>query len=244
MASTRVPPVPKPKKGTSPWVWVAAGCGGILVLGGIVMAVVTMFVVGKVKEAADDPVAVTAQMIAAANPDIELVSADKDSKLVTFRDVRSGEELTFSYEDIEEGRFTLTTEEGAARIDFDGEGESGKMTVTTDEGTATFGAGDVANLPDWLPVYGGDSSEGVYSSDTPDARAGGFGFETSDGLEDVLSFYTTRLESAGLQIRSRTTTPDGALLVASSSDESKTATVTISTEDGGVSGMVNFVEKK
>jgi hypothetical protein len=208
------------------------------------MAVATMFVVGKVKEAAEDPVAATAQMIAAANPDIELVSADKDSKTVTFRDVRTGEVLTFSYEDIEEGRFAFTTEEGTARVDFDGEGDSGKMTVTTDEGTATFGAGDVANLPDWLPVYGGGSPAGMYSSDTPDASAGGFGFETRDSLEDVLAFYTRSLESSGLEIRSRTTTPGGALLVAASSNESRSATVTLTSQDGTVSGMVNFMEKK
>jgi hypothetical protein len=118
------------------------------------------------------------------------------------------------------------------------------MTVTTDEGTATFGAGDVANLPEWLPVYGGGGPAGMYSSETAEVSAGGFGFETTDGVEDVLSFYTARLESSGLEIRSRTTTPEGALLVAASSDESRSATVTLTSQDGAISGMVNFMEKK
>ena len=51
------------------------GCLGLLVIGGIVATVATVFIMGRVKEVAsemeDDPVATTAKLLAAANPDIE-----------------------------------------------------------------------------------------------------------------------------------------------------------------------------
>ncbi|HXV62241.1 MAG TPA: hypothetical protein VEK15_16190, partial [Vicinamibacteria bacterium] len=187
MASGGPPPVPK-KQGLSPWAWLGIGCAGILVVGGVVAVLVGMFVFGKVREVArdmeEDPVATMSRMIAAAHPEVELVEADKDARTVTFRNTTSGEVFTFSYEDIEEGRFSFTSDGETAQFDFDAdESESGRMTVTTDEGTATFGAGsDVSDIPDWVPIYPGSTPNGTYSSETPQMRAGGFGFETSDGV--------------------------------------------------------------
>ena len=249
MASGGPPPVPK-KQGLSPWAWLGIGCAGILVVGGVVAVLVGMFVFGKVREVArdmeEDPVATMSRMIAAAHPEVELVEADKDARTVTFRNTTSDEVFTFSYKDIEEGRFSFSSDGETARFDFDtDEGEGGRVTVTTDEGTATFGAGaDVSGVPDWVPVYPGSAPQGTYSSETPQIRAGSFGFETSDGLDSLLDFYTSRLEAAGLEIRSRTKTPEGAAIVAAAPDESRTATVTLSKQDSGLGAVVNFMEKK
>lgn len=241
---------PVQKQGMSPWAWVAIGCGGLLVLGGLVFAVVGYFLYGKAREVAremeEDPIAATSRIIAAANPEIELVEADKDSRRVTFRNTKTGEQFTFDYEDVEEGRLSFTSDGETASIEFDTQGgDAGRMTITTDEGTTTYRAGaELEQHPAWLPVYPGSEAKGTYASETPEMVAGGFTFETSDGLEDVLSFYAAELESAGLQIRSRTTTPEGAMLIAASSDESRTATVTASSKDGGVEALVNFMEKQ
>jgi hypothetical protein len=105
MANAPVAPQQPQKKGLSPLAWVGIGCLGLLVIGGIVATVVTVLVVGKVKQVAtemeEDPVATTAKLLAAANPDVELVATDKENRTVTFRDVKTGEELTFGYDDIE-----------------------------------------------------------------------------------------------------------------------------------------------
>ena len=71
--STNIPPVPQPKKkGLSPLAWIGIGCLGLLVIGGIVATVITVFVARKVSEVAsemeEDPVATTAKLLAAANP--------------------------------------------------------------------------------------------------------------------------------------------------------------------------------
>ena len=84
----------------------------------------------------------------------------------------------------------------------------------------------------------------VVVSETPEIRTGAFTFVTDDSLEDVLSFYGSKLESAGFTIANRTTTPEGGLLVAKASDSSRTASVTASTKDGNVEVMVNFSEKR
>ena len=69
-------------------------------------------------------------------------------------------------------------------------------------------------------------------------------FEVDDNVDEVLSFYVSALEAAGLEIASRRTTPDGALVVvASTSDESRSATVTASGKDGGAEVVVQFTEK-
>ena len=112
MTNGRVPPVPQ-KKGTSPWVWIGIGCAGIVVLGFVAFGILGYFLYGKAKDVAremeEDPIAVTSRFIAAANPDVELVSADKDSRVVVFRNTETGEEFTFDYDDIEEGRIAFTS---------------------------------------------------------------------------------------------------------------------------------------
>ena len=246
MTNGPVPPAPT-NKGVSPWVWVGIGCAGLLVLGAVAAGIGGYFLVGKAKEVArdieDDPIAATARMIAMTNPEIELVAADKENGTVTFRNTETGEEFTFDYEDIEEGRFSFTSGDETASIDLDTEGD--RMTITTDEGTATFGAdADLSNRPDWIPIYPGADAKGTFNSETSEMRTGGFTFVTDDSPEGVLSFYGSELESAGLTIASRTTTPEGGLLIANASDSSRTATVTASTKDGEVEVMVNFSEKR
>lgn len=250
MTNGSVPPIPQQgKKGLSPWAWLAIGCVGILMLSAVGFGVAGYFIYGKAKEVAreieDDPVAATSKLIAAANPEIELVDADKSNRTVTFRNTDTGKEYTFDYDDIEEGRFSFTSGDESTSIDFDTDGsERGGMTIKTGDGeTMTYGVG-ATDQPDWVPVYPGVDPQGTFSSDTPEMRAGAFTFETDDGVDDVLSFYVAELEAGGFTIQNRTTTPDGALLVATTADESRSATITASAEEDGVQAMVNFTEKK
>ncbi len=47
-------PGPTPKKQTSPWLYVAIGCGGLVVLGGLVIAALTLFIFKKSDEVNQD----------------------------------------------------------------------------------------------------------------------------------------------------------------------------------------------
>ena len=187
-----------------------------------------------------------ARVIAAANPDIELLEASDDDGIVRFRNTETGEEFEFSYEDIEEGRFTFTADGETASIDFDGSQEegSGSVTITSDEGTTTFTASsERGDYPDWVPVYPGAATQGNYTTETPEARAGAYSFEVEEEVDVVLDFYANAFEAAGLEIKSRTTMPTGAMLAAETPDGARNATLSLSGEGGVVKGAVNFVEK-
>ena len=249
MTNGQVPPIPQQeKKGLGPWVWLGIGCAGILVLSGVAFSLAGYFIYGKAKDVAremeEDPVALTSRLIAAANPEIELVDADKSNRVITFRNTETGEEFTFDYDDIEEGKFSFTSGDESTSIDFNTDSDTGAMTITTEDGqTMTYGAG-ASEHPDWVPVYPGTEPQGTYASETPEMRAGAFSFETTDGLDQVLDYHVSELEAAGFVIQNRTTTPTGAMILATSSDEIRSVTVTASVNDDNISAMVNFTEKK
>jgi len=250
MANGPVVPQQTPKKGLSPLAWVGIGCLGLLVIGGIVATVATVFVVGKVKEVASemeaDPVATTAKLLAAANPDIELVATDKENRTVTFRDVKTGEELTFGYDDIENGKVTFSSGSETAELEVTaGDDGSGGLTVKTPEGTATFSAGgDASDIPGWVPVYPGVTPANSFSAEGTGQFTGTFTFTSDSNVQSILDFYDDKGKQAGLETKSRTTTTEGAIWVAASSDESRTLTVMASKQRGGMEVVVSFNEKR
>lgn len=250
MTNGPVVPQQPQKKGLSPLAWVGIGCLGLLVIGGIVATVITVFVVGKVKEVAsemeEDPVATMAKVLAAANPDVELVGTDKENQTVTFRDVKTGQELTFGYDDIEKGRVTFSSGSETAELEVaPGDDGSGGLTVKTSEGTATFSAGgDASNIPDWVPVYPGVTPTSNFSAEGTGQYTGTFSFTSDADIESILDFYDDQVKQAGLETRSRTTTPEGAIWVAASSDESRGLTVMASKQSSGMEVVVSFTEKR
>jgi hypothetical protein len=240
---------PPQKKGLSPIAWIGIGCLGILVVGGIIATVITVFVARKVSQVAeemqDDPVAATAKILAAANPDIELVSADKEARKVTFRDQKTGEELTFDYDDIEQGRVSFSSGGETAELQVEaGEEGAGALTVKTADGTATFRAGgDAADIPSWVPVYPGVTPTGNYSAEGNGQRTGTFTFTTDAEVDAILDFYDGKAAEAGVETKSRTTTGEGGIWVAASADESRGLNVMISKGTKGLEVLVSFNEK-
>ena len=234
------------RKGLSPVAWIAIGCAGILVLAGIATFVGGVFIFKKAKnvveELEDNPVLVTAKLIAATNPDVELVAADEETETVIFLNSKTGEEFTFNYRDIEEGKFSFTSDEGT--YDVNASVEEGRLTVTGGESTAVLGSGvSLENFPDWLPMYPGASAEGTFFTETPDGEMGAYVVRTDDGLETVLDYYVAELEAAGLEIAQRTTMPAGAVVIASSPDDTRTVSMTGAADEGEFKMMVNFTEK-
>jgi hypothetical protein len=237
------------KKGTNPWVWVAVGCAAVVLLSAVVLFVAGIFVFNKAREVAgeldENPIAAASKMIAAANPDIELVETDEENRTVTFRNTKTDEVYTIDFEDIEEGKLSFFSDEGTFSLDIEsGEDDEGRLTVTTDEGTTTFGAGiDAGDLPSYVPLYPGTTPEGTYSAETTEGRSGAFTIKTEDDLEEVMDFYVSELEKRGLEIFNKTTAQEGAFLMARSSDEALTVNVAFSVESGGTQVVVNFNEK-
>src|ERR1700680_2327921 len=118
-----VPPPPLPPKKSNVLKWVLIGIGACFMLFVIAVVGLGLFVAQKAKQAGFDselikksPALAGAKMMVAANPDVEMVSADEGKQEITVRERKTGNVYTMSFEDAKNGKFTMK--------------ENGKTTLT------------------------------------------------------------------------------------------------------------------
>lgn len=243
------PTPPPPAKKTSILVWIAAGCGVLVLVVLVVMIAGGIFLGRKAKEfaagAEKNPALVVAKMIAAANPDIEVVAEDAEAGTLTLRNKKTGEVITMNAEDIKDGKISFKSSKGE-EVTISGsakEGEQG-LKIESDEGTVEFGTGASAKLPDWLPGYPGAESRGTYSGEAKGKAAGAVQFETPDSVAEVLGFYEKELKEAGFATEVTRVDRDGSLVggTLTAKDEAGGRTVTIACTriEGATQGLVNY----
>ena len=238
------------KKGLPVWAWVGIGCGALIVLVMIVMTVAGFLVANKVKDVAadfeDNPAMATARLIVKLNPELEEVSTDEEEGTITVRNTKTGEIVTVNFDDIENGKFSFTTDDGEVTIDASGVAESGSVSITTDEGSVVYSAGVVSDeIPGWVPVYPGGEPANRHSMRTADSVSGGFQVETSDPVAKVLDFYRSALEGEGYAISVNTFSQDdteGGMVNGSNEDSGRTVMAILSSEDGATTVNVNYSE--
>ena len=68
---------------------------------------------GDLKE---NPVRAVAQLAIDGNPDLEIVDSDDEAGTFTVRNLQTGEVATLNFQDIADGKFTVTTEEGEVTV--------------------------------------------------------------------------------------------------------------------------------
>lgn len=201
------------KKGLSPLAWVGIGCGALLVIVLIGMAIAVAMGVswlgGKAKEFEDNPAMATAKLMVAANPEVELVEADDEAGTITVRNKETGEVVTVSLDEIEEGRISFESEDGETVTMGMEEGEDGEgtFTVRDSEGKATFrvGAGGEDQVPGWVPRYEDVAIQGTFHSVSGGKISGGFSFETTDSVEEVMDRFAEAFADEGLSETGRNT---------------------------------------
>jgi len=238
------------KKGLSPLAWIGIGCGALVVLGGIALAALVGFGVFKAKEFAAEleknPAKVAAETAVRFNPELELLESDDEAGTITFRNKKTGEVATLSFEDMAEGKFSLTTEEGTFSLDASAGGEGGGMTISGPEGEARFGAGaSLANVPDWVPIYpGAAETQGSYHAETPEGVSGIVACKSADAADKVVDYYREELEAAGFEItaQSTNTTPQGSFssLTAELAEEGRTLAVGVVGQEGETQITINY----
>jgi hypothetical protein len=235
-------PVPggAPKKKVSPVIWVLVGVVGLFLMLGIVVIAGGIFVAKKI---ADNPALAAATALAAANPDVEVVSNDPNLGTVTFRDKRTGKTVTLDFEQIKEGRMVFTEDGKEVSVEA---GESGLHIKSSDGQTVQIGAD--AKLPSWIPSYPGTRMQGTFSSsgDTEDAATATF--TSRDSPERVLQFYAEAFKKEGLKVNETSHQENGSMaggvVTAESEDRSRQASVTVSTDRGEVSALVTYSSKR
>ncbi|MBN2430270.1 MAG: hypothetical protein JXQ27_02290 [Acidobacteria bacterium] len=250
------------KKGMSTGAKIGIGCGILAVVGIIVVIVAVvaggMFVAQKAKEAGLDPELMeknpelaAAKMIVAANPDLELVSADEDTGTITIRNTKTDEELTVDYRDLKDGKIVFKTDQGELKIEQESAGEGGAtMTYSGEEGeagTVRYGTATSADqLPDWLPIYTGKMQIG-YITQSESTDNGMLTIETSDSLESISEFYKNELEAAGFNVSTSSIESGGQRIVTvqGSDDTGGRSVGMTATQENGISKIgITFHTKK
>ena len=226
------PPV---KRKTSPLVWILVVVLGLFVLGGIVTVAGGMFLFHKARQAGLDPdliqrnpgLAVT-KMIAAANPDVDVLKTDDGAGTITLRDKKTGKVMTMSFDEAKKGKITFT-EEG-----------DGNKTATLNFGTST------GKLPSWVPSYPGGKVQGTFSvtGTGSDGEGGTFAVTTQDSAAKVLAYYQDTLKAQGMTIALNTTAPDGGMVVAQDDAKKQSVTVVVGSGSEGTTVNVTFGTRK
>lgn len=235
------PPPAAKKKGLSPLAWVGIGCGVILLLGLLATALLVGWGVKKAGDVARDfeanPAMAAAKMAVQVNPEIELVEADDEAGTLTVRNKETGEVMTVGLDEIEEGRITFESDGETVSMGMEeGEDGEGAFTVRDREGNTTFrvGSGGEENVPDWVPRYEGAEPEGTMFHASGGEMNGGYSFETSDSVDDVLAYFREALEDAGMSQTGSTDTTGGGSRLANVTYEGDGRTVgVVATSDGG-----------
>lgn len=101
------------KKDISPIAFVGIGCGGLIMVGIILLVGGWIWGTKKAKELGLDfeknPERAVAEMVVNISPDLEKISSDEKAGTMTIR-TKDGKETTLSYKDISEGKFNLPGE--------------------------------------------------------------------------------------------------------------------------------------
>jgi hypothetical protein len=210
------PQAPAQKKGTSALVWILAGCGGLIVIIGLIFAGVTYWGYHKVKAYAEvakkNPALAAAKLMVAANPNVEIVSEDDNAGTITIRDKKTGEEITMNAEDIKNGRLKFSNKKGE-EVTFEGTGKPGKegFKIESNKGTMTFGGAEGEAPPAWVPTYPGGKTIATTREKTEEGFTGTFSFQTGDAVDAVTTRYEKELKDKGFEVNRVTMTGMGNL---------------------------------
>ena len=215
--ATPLPAAAAPKK-ISPLVWVLIIVAGCFVLGMIGLVGGGLFVANRI---ARHPAGTVARIIAAANPDAEVVGTDENAGTITIRDRKTGETVTMNLEDAKNGR-----------IRFSARDDHGKTA------TMEIGGSAAGKLPSWVPQYPGASSQPTFSvrgeSNDESGEGGNVTFTTTDSPSKVLTYYQDKAKELGMKVNLTNSSDQGGMIVASDDDSKRTLTVVVG--GGGSTG--------
>ncbi|MDX1998606.1 MAG: hypothetical protein SF066_12890 [Thermoanaerobaculia bacterium] len=220
------PPPPPKKSGLPTWAWIVLGCLLIAILGLGATCVGGYFLAKKATDKISawekDPSSFAmdaAEFALKNNPEVDLVSIDREAKTFTVRDKNTGKETTVSLEDIENGKFSVTSGGQEVNVDVDSAAQNGgSINVTGPDGTR-LQIGGGGEIPEWVPAYPGATPQNLGQMTAGDQRSGNYSFTTGDSVKSVLDHYEPVLEAAGFTIELRSTSGDeGGLISARSGD--------------------------
>ena len=167
-----------------------------------------------------------AKVLARSNPDLDVLSVDKDTGVVTVRQKSTGKTVTLDFEDLKRGRIDI---KGA-----DGE----RVTIDGGEGAVNVKTAGKWPLPDWLPKYADAKIEqGTLNAVKGEANISAT-FTTSDSADQVISFYENAMKDHGMR-----TSMAGSVLTGRDDDRRKAATVTAMPSGTGTRAVITYTSR-
>jgi hypothetical protein len=241
-----------PKKGMGPLAWIGIGCGVIVILGCVAMAVFFYIVKTKVVDPFQkNPGLAAAKLIVQANPDLDLVSENDDAQTFTVRNKKTNETITVGLDDIKNGRLKFSSSgQGAASVDLSQQGVTVKaQDAKGQQSTFVAGAGAPKDMPAWLPTYPGASVQGGFSSKSAEGTSQSFALTSSDPVDKVLAFYQDQLKNNGLTVQQPTTVAVGGqtttgAVKADSPDQKRHVQIVATAANGKTQASISYEEKQ
>ncbi len=217
-----------PVKGKiSPIVWVLLTVVGLFVLGIIGLVGAGLFVAHSV---VNNPGLVLAKIVAAANPDAEVLDTNAGSQTMRIRDRKTGEEVTLSFDDIKNGRlkFSATAKNG----------EVANMEIGGGEG----------KLPSWVPAYPGAKAQGNMTANGGSGAEMGEGgivtFTTPDPAPQVTAFYEAKIKAMGMRVDMSALTGAGSMVMGEDEGGKRTLHVMVVGGSGETTFTVTYGRKR
>lgn len=192
----------------------------------------------------ESPVRTMAETAIRLNPELDLISTDDGAGTITFRNNETGEEATLNFEDIAEGRFTMTTSEGEFSVDAsaaaaaaaDGGTPAGGVTFSGPDGQSRLGGNiSLDELPDWVPVYpASDDAQVGFLTSTDAGQSGMLTGTTDHDVEQVVEHYRGAFEDNSFTIGNESSTQSGTtqFTLISATGDGGTVNVTVTRDDG------------
>jgi len=242
-------PLPPAKK-SNVLLWILGGIAVLLFGITLTCGAIGFFVMHKVKQAGFDsdlmksnPGLAMTKMVAAMNPNAEIVSTNDRAGTVTIRDKTNGKTVTLKFDPDKKTMVVIDEDGKESSVKITGDGQNGAVEVHSSEGSMKFGAAAGNQAPAWVPVYPGSSPQGTFSSQTAEGNQQSFTFKTSDAPAKVLAYYQGQLKSSGFNVNMATGGDQGGMVQAEDATKKRTIVVTIGPDSGGAVANVMTVEK-
>ena len=248
-----VAPVAPAARKTSPIVWILVAILGLFILFGIGVVGTVLFGVHKLHQAGLDPELMrtnpglaTAKLLAATNPDLEVVSTDEGTGRITIRQKSTGKTMTVSFDQLKQGKITFQEDGKQVTMEAHGSGDTGSFQMKSGSETVTMGANQ-ATMPAWIPAYPNSKPQSNFSMNSKEGAVASFQLHTQDALKDVLAFYERGLKDNGFKIEVTSTSEAGGtssgLVSATDAANKRTVMVTAKAEAQGTAVNVNYSQK-
>jgi hypothetical protein len=204
---------------TSPVVWVLVVLLGLFMLIGLGVVGAGWFVVHKMHQAGIDPELwrrnpglAAGKLIAATNPDLDVVRTNDSDGTITLRSRQTGKETTITFDQLRQGKITFRAQD-----------DNGK--------TATVEFGGSGKAPAWVPEYpGSHPTYSVRGSADSGEEGGNFTFTTDDPGSKVMAFYADKAKEMGMETKMTTTTPQGGMLIAARESDDRSLTIVVGSD--------------